>query len=172
MIARNFQILKNLTQDISWMQMVPLERVTTSCHFLQVRPLSISEPRRSSPRTSLKTLVAPSPSVRWRLAICWSHFWAALTPVQKSQFISFFSNHKSSSNAFQKKTCMKRDFHCLSILRCLNFHGTGVKMGYQQNTPPPPHFLLFFACRKTHLCRRRSGPDGAIHIFNSHPAEL
>lgn len=59
---------------------------------------------------------------------------------------------------------------CLSIVRCLNFHGTVVKISYQQNTPLS--FLLFFPCRKTHLCRRRSGPDGDIHIFNSYPAEL
>lgn len=36
----------------------------------------------------------------------------------------------------------------------------------------PLPLQCFFSCRKTHLCRRRSGPDGDIHIFNSHPAEL
>lgn len=33
-------------------------------------------------------------------------------------------------------------------------------------------FLFSFGCRKTRLCRRRSGPNGDIHIFNIHPAEL
>lgn len=57
---------------------------------------------------------------------------------------------------------------CLSILGHLNFGGTEVKIS---KTLQPPH-LFIFACRKTCLCRRRSGPDGVIHIFDSHPAEL